>query len=74
MISAPTLCKKVWVTVLVYEETANDLHREQCRIEKSRHFVYVRALITHCACWSRVKFCALMGEIPNYRMVAMDDF
>ena len=33
--------------MLVYEETANDLHRELSRIEKSRHFVYVRALITH---------------------------
>ena len=34
--------------MLVYEKTANDL-RELSRIEKSRHFVYVRALITHCA-------------------------
>ena len=29
--------------MLVYEETANDLHCEISRIEKSRHFVYVRA-------------------------------
>ena len=27
--------------MLVNEETANDLHREVSRIEKSRHFVYV---------------------------------
>ena len=40
--------------MLVYEETANDLHREL-----SRHFVYVRALITHCTRGSRVKFCAV---------------
>ena len=32
--------------MLVYEETANDLHREPSRIEKSRHFANVRALIT----------------------------
>ena len=32
--------------MLVYEETANDLHRELSYIEKSRHFVYVCALIT----------------------------
>ena len=32
--------------MLVYEETANDFHRELSRIEKSRHFVSVRALIT----------------------------
>ena len=44
--------------MLVYEETANDLHRELSRIEKSRHFVYVRSLITHCARSLRVKFCA----------------
>ena len=31
--------------MFVYEGTANDLHRELSRIEKSRHFVYVRALI-----------------------------
>ena len=35
--------------MLVDEETANDLHREQSRMEKSCHFVYARALITHCA-------------------------
>ena len=35
--------------MLVYEEMANDLHRELSRIEKSRHFVYVHAQITHCA-------------------------
>ena len=35
--------------MLVYEETANDLHRELSGIEKSRHFVYLRALIAHCA-------------------------
>ena len=45
--------------MLVYEETANDLHREVSRIEKSRHFVYVRALITLCARLLRVKFCAV---------------
>ena len=38
--------------MLVYEETANDLHRELSRTEKSRHFVYVLALITR-------KFCAV---------------
>ena len=32
--------------MLGYEEISNDLHRELSRIEKSRHFVYVRALIT----------------------------
>ena len=35
--------------MLVYEETANDLHRKLSRIEKSHRFVYVRALIMHCA-------------------------
>ena len=35
--------------MLVYEQTANDLHRELSRIEKSRYFAYVRALIAHCA-------------------------
>ena len=29
--------------MLAYEVTANSLHRELSRIEKSRHFVYVRA-------------------------------
>ena len=29
--------------MLVYEKTAIDLHRELSRIEKSRHFVYLRA-------------------------------
>ena len=32
--------------MFVYEETANVLQRELSLIEKSRHFVYVRALIT----------------------------
>ena len=32
---------------LRHEETANDLIHELSRIEKSRHFVYMRALITH---------------------------
>ena len=45
--------------MLVYEETANDLHRELRRIEKSRHVVNVRALITHCTRGSRVKFCTV---------------
>ena len=45
--------------MLVYEETANDVHRELSRVEKSRHYVYVRALIMHCKRWSRVKFCAV---------------
>ena len=40
---------KIQVTMLVYVETANDLHRELIRIEKSRHFVYVRATITYSA-------------------------
>ena len=35
--------------MLVFEETANDIHRELRRIEKGRHFVYVRVLIRHCA-------------------------
>ena len=35
--------------MLVYEETANDRHRELSRFEKDRHFVYARALIRHCA-------------------------
>ena len=36
--------------MLVYEETANKLHRELSRTaEKSRHFVYERALITRSA-------------------------
>ena len=35
--------------MLVCEETANELHRELTRIEKSRYFIYERALITHCA-------------------------
>ena len=29
----------------VYEEAANDLHRELSGIKKSRHFVYIRALV-----------------------------
>ena len=29
--------------MLVYEETADDLHRELSRTEKSRHFVFVGA-------------------------------
>ena len=29
----------------LYEKTAIDLHRESSRVEKFRHFVYVRALI-----------------------------
>ena len=32
--------------MLVYKGTANELHRELSRIEKSRHFVYERTLIT----------------------------
>ena len=35
--------------MFVYEETANELHRELSRIGKSRHFVYERELITHSA-------------------------
>ena len=45
--------------MLVNEETANDLYRELSRIEKSRHFVYERTLITHWARGSHVKFCAV---------------
>ena len=45
--------------MLVYQEMANDLHRELSRIEKNCHFFCLRALITHCTCWSRVKFCAV---------------
>ena len=33
--------------MLVYEETANDLHRQLRCIDKSRHFVYVRMLVIH---------------------------
>ena len=35
--------------MLVYEETANDLHRELSRIEKAVILFYVHALITLCA-------------------------
>ena len=45
--------------MLVYEETANDLHLELSRIERSRHFVYVRAIIAHCVRRSHEKFCAI---------------
>ena len=39
--------------MLVSKKTATDLHRELSSIEKSPHFVYVRALITHCALITR---------------------
>ena len=55
--------------MLVYEETANDLHREPSCIEKSRHFVYVHALIKHCARWSRVKFCAEKMRNANWGII-----
>ena len=46
--------------MLVYEETANDLHRAVSRKEKKKAILfYVRALITDCARWSRIKFCAV---------------
>ena len=39
--------------MLVYEQTANGLHPELSRMEKNRYFVYVRALIAHCALITR---------------------
>ena len=43
MISEPKFCSKKYVIMLVCEETAKDFLRDQSRIEKSRHFVYVCA-------------------------------
>ena len=39
---------------MLYEKTEIDLHRELSRIEKSRHFVYVCALITRKILCSKV--------------------
>ena len=45
--------------MLIYEETANDLHRELSRIEKNRHFVYVRAQITRKVLRSKDEQCKI---------------
>ena len=46
--------------MLVYEETANDLHLELSRIKKNRHSFM-------CARWSHVKFCAVKMRTAKLR-------
>ena len=51
--------------MLVYEEMANDLHRELSRLEKSRHFVYVLTLITRKICPVKMSNAKLKNHLKS---------